>query len=142
MHRFHPKHRYFMIDTGLEPGYHDPDIRMLYGCFNLFKDYYENTHCINDTNNDKEDIFITGYAEHVKELNDLYVWWTEVRPNRKDPDEPACGFCTTVENFLHNKCEHCSKYFEASNKLDQKYEEEDDEMMIRLMKVRRSIWYI
>ena len=33
VHRINPRHRYHIINTGLTPGYYDPDIRILAGIF-------------------------------------------------------------------------------------------------------------
>jgi hypothetical protein len=43
LHRFHPKHRYFMVDTGLPPGYHDPDTRMTAALITEFKTMFPRT---------------------------------------------------------------------------------------------------
>lgn len=40
LHRFHPKYRYHLIDTGLEPGYYYPREQILYGTMALVTKFY------------------------------------------------------------------------------------------------------
>jgi len=75
----------------------------------------------------------------------LYLWWTQVRPTRADPyehplfNEPQDlsedQSFAAIFNRPHNK-----ELAEARSKLEAFYEEEDEEMLIRLIKVRRSMW--
>jgi len=58
-------------------------------------------------------------ADVAKEIEILYKWWKYERPQRPDPYEED-----TDIRF----------------KLEKAYEEEDEEMMIRLIKVRESLW--
>jgi len=44
IHRLVPKHRYHVVDTGLPPGYYDPDIRLLAGIFNEVHKFVANNH--------------------------------------------------------------------------------------------------
>ena len=41
IYRFHPKHRYHVVDTGLAPGYYDKDYLILHSVFNILKEYVE-----------------------------------------------------------------------------------------------------
>lgn len=40
-YRLQPSQKYHLIDTGLEPRYHEIDTRMLHGMFNMLKDFCE-----------------------------------------------------------------------------------------------------
>lgn len=40
IHRFHPKHRYNILKTGLKPGYYDPDIQIVCAVFEAVKKFY------------------------------------------------------------------------------------------------------
>jgi hypothetical protein len=42
LHRFHPKHRYNVVKTGLKPGYYDPSERIIFSVFSLVAQYYDN----------------------------------------------------------------------------------------------------
>ena len=41
LHRFHPKYRYHIINTGLKPGYYDEDQLILNACFAMLERYIE-----------------------------------------------------------------------------------------------------
>jgi len=43
-HRVSPRHRYHVINTGLKPGYYDPDIRLLSGLFTEVISFMRDNH--------------------------------------------------------------------------------------------------
>lgn len=66
----------------------------------------------------------TSQAIAAIEIKDLYYWWTAIRPNRKD---------------LY--MDDASKLdFHTINAEEEFREEKDEEMMNRLIKVRRAMW--
>jgi hypothetical protein len=98
---------------------------------------------------------LTYQAKNAKEIYELYKWWTEVYPNRPDPHD-ASGW---TEYCLLKREEHGDKglsFFretknpalrkmgdralKLSRKIEQQYEREDEQMMIRLIKIRNSLW--
>lgn len=94
----------------------------------------------------------TLQAEAAKEIHDLYQWWTVQRPSRPDPYE-ASGWSAICErrrerspgeflpedNSDEERAE--SKHsLDLLHKLEEEYEAEDEAMMIRLIKIRRSLW--
>ena len=96
----------------------------------------------------------TGQAERAKEIKELYTWWTVTRPARPDPYE-ASGWTAVCEaSRLANggklnwsgreKDPVLKKQSDKAHKLLQKmetaYEKEDEDMMIRLIKARDSLW--
>jgi hypothetical protein len=89
----------------------------------------------------------------ARETEELYRWWTEVRPNRPDPWEASnlnevyrkyaekygCRFPLGVTLEGTEKQE----YREASDlqsELEEEYHNEDTEMLVRLVKLRRALW--
>jgi len=96
---------------------------------------------------------LTYQAKAAKEIKELYLWWTVTYRNRPDPYE-ASGWTAYCElNRLQNggklsfgaeKDPLLKKQSDKAHKLLQKieadYEKEDEEMMIRLIKVRQSLW--
>ena len=83
-------------------------------------------------------------SKAAKEIRDLYLWYKDVRPNRIDPfsevpDRPV----VFDENGEMEQMEHDEEYsklvMEAFKK-EESQEEEDTEMLVRLMKIRRSMW--
>jgi hypothetical protein len=98
---------------------------------------------------------LTPQAINAQEILDLYKWWTETYRNRPDPMEASgwSAYCdaTRKENgdgilsmFREDKSPEMKKWSEESidrlHEMEKAYEKEDEEMMIRLIKVRNSLW--
>ena len=95
----------------------------------------------------------TSQALRAREILALYKWWTEVYPNRPDPHD-ASGWTEYCEQrrianggkFEWNtpKDPAIKKQGDKVHKLLQKieadYEKEDEQMMIRLIKIRDALW--
>ena len=97
----------------------------------------------------------TPQAVKAQELIALYTWWTVTRPARPDPYD-ASGWTEYCEasraanggsfwgSLSTNKTPELQKMSDKSHKLLQKmekqYEDEDEKMMIRLIKVRHGLW--
>ena len=96
----------------------------------------------------------TSQAISAKEIKELYTWWTTVYRNRPDPHD-ASGWsehCDAMRvkypgsffSSLNDKNSEDKKASDKALKLLQKiesaYEKEDTEMMIRVIKIRDSLW--
>lgn len=95
----------------------------------------------------------TPQAVKAQEILDLYKWWTEVYRNRPDPYEASgwSDYCEAARlanggklSFSSDKTPELKKMGAKSHKLLRKieadYEKEDEQMMIRLIKVRHGLW--
>jgi hypothetical protein len=95
----------------------------------------------------------TPQAEAAKEKWALYYWWTSVRPHRADVYDYSgwSAYCEEREKanpdgwvFENNKSKKDKKrtkeLLEAMRKLEEQYDAEDEEMLIRLIKLRKSLW--
>ena len=96
---------------------------------------------------------LTPQAVKAQEILDLYTWWTVTYRNRPDPYE-ASGWSAACEasrianggklNWGREKDPVLKKASDKAHKLLQKieadYEKEDEQMMIRLIKVRHGLW--
>lgn len=95
----------------------------------------------------------TLQAISAREILALYHWWKEVYPHRPDPYEVSgwSQYCqeqreTTgyvlpdSEDETPDQREKTRRMLDHINKTEAEYESEDEEMMIRLIKVRRSLW--
>lgn len=77
------------------------------------------------------------------EKKEIYLWWTQTRPNRADygsalfrePGEEPNEDLGTIFNRPYNK-----QISDMRNKLEQFYHDEDEEMLIRLIKIRHTLW--
>lgn len=101
----------------------------------------------------KSEAVPTYQATAAKEIIALYTWWTETYRNRPDPYE-ASGWTAVCEasraanggrlHFGTEKDPVLKKDSDKAHKLLQKiekaYEAEDEAMMIRLIKIRQSLW--
>jgi hypothetical protein len=95
----------------------------------------------------------TSQAKAAKEIIELYTWWTTTYRNRPDPYD-ASGWSDYCEasrlanggklSWSGDKSPELKKMSDKAHKLLQKieaqYEKEDEAMMIRLIKIRQSLW--
>ena len=98
----------------------------------------------------------TYQAERALEIIELYRWWTEVYRNRPDPHDASgwTEYCDRkreingtkdLDWFCDDKTPPDLKEFgtqalEKVQKIEQAYDQEDEEMLIRLIKIRKSLW--
>jgi hypothetical protein len=82
-----------------------------------------------------------------RKIKKLYEWWKNKRPNRPDPYEISGwnDHCTITEDiFKSNKTEQTIKQtkrmLEKISRLEEKYDNEDTNMLIELIKIRHHLW--
>jgi hypothetical protein len=187
--------KYHIINTGLEPGYHDCDERMLHGMFNMLVDFVEIEKAwmcvVFSTENRKKynyPWFSLGWlrvknfrcreagldhldweyslgnpnlnqydrcesqSANAAEILYLYKWWTEERPNRPDymdvsgwsawcdhRDRKGYKLFTDKDYTPEEKIEE-RRILDLSRKIEEQHAQEDTDMLIRLVKIRRSLW--
>jgi len=95
---------------------------------------------------------LTQQAHNAAEILALYTWWTQERPKRVDPMEAsgwraycdskrkAGGSVLDTLDDVGDKKIDTGPMHEKMNELDAKYEQEDEEMMIRLIRIRNALW--
>jgi hypothetical protein len=102
---------------------------------------------------------LTPQAVSAQEILDLYTWWTETRPARPDPYEASGWHAYCEAKRVRAEAEGkknslwagfndktaaekkaSAKALKLLHKLEAQYEKEDEDMMIRLIKVRRGLW--
>lgn len=121
VHRFHPKNKYNTIKIrSLKPGYYDPDQRILHGCFDLFCEWFEDE---NISKNIRDDM-----STYSRECVDLYHYWMVIRPKYLD--------------LIDTKLINDATSGKTSMDLHEKLDEIDNKMLIRLIHIRTSIWYL
>ena len=95
----------------------------------------------------------TPQAVKAQEILDLYKWWTETYRNRPDPHD-ASGWTEYCEasrlanggklSWSGDKNPELKKMSEVAlkklHKIEKQYEKEDEQMMIRLIKIRQGLW--
>ena len=95
----------------------------------------------------------TYQANSAKEIIELYTWWTTVYRNRPDPHD-ASGWSEYCEasrianggklSWSSDKSPELRAMSDAAHtklrEIEAAYEAEDEAMMIRLIKIRQSLW--
>lgn len=88
----------------------------------------------------------------AKELLELYNWWKFDRPSRPDPMEESgwSAYCDMRRQrgdkwwFGDDKTpeeeQQSRTALDRSQEIEDQYDQEDEEMLIRLIKIRRSLW--
>lgn len=157
-------HQTHKINTNLPPGrFYDIDIRMLNAMFQLIVEFveYDKASAYNRWHSDdqiknkrKAGLKYLDWeiqqrhqspqqAEGAKQIKEIYLWIKDVRPYRPDPFEVS-GLSEYYKNHdifdMDHNTEECKQMREMTNDLEQKYEDEDTEMMIRIIKLRKQLW--
>lgn len=99
---------------------------------------------------DKVNAQPTAQALHAQELLVLYNWWKNVRPTRPDPHSES-GWSKIYEEHSKNgsffrskktpeEREKINESLDLLHEIEERYENEDTEMLIRLIKIRQGMW--
>jgi hypothetical protein len=94
----------------------------------------------------------TYQALAAREIKELYLWWKEVYPKRPDPHD-AGGWSAYCEMRRQGGCDFFDMEdktpeeadmgrtaLDKSHEIETAYDKEDEAMMIRLIRVRQSLW--
>lgn len=94
----------------------------------------------------------THQAITAQEVLALYRWWKYERPTRPDPMD-ASGWSAYCEQRRKNgndffdfedktpeEAEQCTTALNKSHEIEAAYDKEDEDMMIRLIKIRQGLW--
>lgn len=91
-------------------------------------------------------------ASAAREVWELYHWWKFVRPIRPDPLDASgwsehCDLLTLAGKHVLGDTPHTAEELDRStaclkksHELEQMFDDEDEQMLIRLVKVRKSLW--
>jgi len=94
----------------------------------------------------------TYQALAAKEILELYTWWKEVYPKRPDVYDVSgwSDYCDMrrkkgyhlldMEDRTEEESEMRDNALAKSNEIEKAYNDEDESMMIRLIKIRESLW--
>lgn len=100
------------------------------------------------TENERSD----AQAVAAREIIELYNWWKDVRPHRPDPYDVSgwskyCDERTSDEHIFDERIPRTeeedariSKMLKSAHELETAYDAEDERMLIRLVKIRLSLW--
>jgi hypothetical protein len=92
----------------------------------------------------------TSQAQNALEMLALYRWWTVTRPARPEPMKASgwSDYCdrrraANPDDWLFSDSEDkedTGPMMDEMHRLEAEYEAEDEAMMIRLIKIRNSLW--
>jgi hypothetical protein len=93
----------------------------------------------------------TPQAERAQEVLELYKWWTIGRVLRADPYEASGwnAWCASrreddlflsLEDRTEEEAAESKRILDIMTAMEEKYEAEDEAMMIRLIRVRGALW--
>jgi hypothetical protein len=116
-------------------------------CIEAAYDYFEWSNNLKEEGEDNNET-LSEQAIQSRELQELYEWWKLKRPLRKDPDELS-GWkthCEISEDHLFDndiseeKIEEVNQILTMLDNIEQSQYDEDTDMLIRLIKLRRHLW--
>jgi hypothetical protein len=133
----------------LSKGWHDRDEILLHSVFQVLVDYIEKEHPdkVIDWNTDEE------YRHAWEEIQELYKWWKEERPEHLSPLEdkqltkpplkfrkiPGSEFSQAIEPDRKKYATYYKALAEYS-RLEQKWFDEDQRNLHRLIQIRSHLW--
>ena len=94
----------------------------------------------------------TYQAKAAEEILELYTWWKEVYPNRPDVHDASgwTAYCEMrrekgydlldMEDNTEEEREQCRTALDKTREIEDAYNREDEEMMIRLIRIRHALW--
>ncbi len=164
-YRVNPKHKYTTIKLKrLDPGYHDPETLLFYSMFEIFEEFMKTQLADSHvkwvlTKDDFEKWMIEDDPKSVEkeiksrndlwdEMNAIYDWWIDVYPNREDtlpeyPTLPKEWGLLSVFNEDFDDEEIMIEYkrvIKIHLEMEEGWNKEDEEMMIRLVKIHANLW--
>jgi hypothetical protein len=140
---------------GYDGGYMDPAEQILYANFAILQQFVEREkpfelfglQIVDGKVKSTEEIS-REHDSHYQELYDLYMWWTVGRKNESD----AVDLIGSKVNYYSEPCKgmdpvHGQLYelkwkgpFNEWIEAQKRYEDRDDEMLNRLVKIRKQLW--
>lgn len=151
-HNFNPRHRYHMLDLrqpkwdlNYRHGWIDSDTKMVYALFNILNRFVERELPNFYIPTEEEIVARPEYErECLKtqrkaglEIIAIHNWWTAVRPVMQDQQKRALNEWHTAHKA---KAPNEQELFKRIDELDEKYNTTLEDYMIRLIKVRGSMW--
>lgn len=100
-----------------------------------------------ESNPDGEDEIPAPQSLAAKEIVELYDWWVNIRPNRVDPMEASgwSAYCHSYRDdffdiFDNDNDVDTGPMHDQMRELEKQYDDEDTEMLIRLIGIRGYLW--
>lgn len=170
IHRFHPKHRYHVIKPRtLEPGYHDPDERLMHAMFHEVCEFAENrlmgdgvdgTRWTQDEfdreeNWEGEKNSLFQQFERDKKIIELRNYWVIDRENQKAHLKELFDYCWDLDipeewgdswllNSKYDDTPQKQEYrrrADVRNEFEEQCKEEDRKKLHEIVDLLPHLWY-
>lgn len=119
-------------------GWIDVDSRMLYAIFGLLNEYVKHEVTFITDEDVKADPFLQKSKDLQNEILEIHHWWNVERKQQLHINSALCDKWHFLS--LKNQAPGKARAWKEMQDCDQKLEEKTDEMINRLMKIRRSLW--
>jgi hypothetical protein len=143
---FVPSRRYHLLDLrqkgGYRYGWQDVPEKMLYAMFNLLGEYLnkEEPHDLTQWYTREQieaDEGMKRQQAEIEEARAIYKWWTQ---GRKEEEDVYGKLLHDWAEARRNKASNRDHLWELLQNHKEYQENKTDEMIARLMKIRRSLW--
>jgi hypothetical protein len=145
-----PKHRYHMLDLRQRDythGWIDIDTRILYANFNLLNEFVkheiDNFYCPTEEECNSDECWALSNKKQRAaffEIMNLHYWWN----TRRALDQKKCADARSAWHQRKYKQkifdEETDRLWQEHLRQDQAFEDLETEMLIRLIKIRNSLW--
>lgn len=144
-----PSRRYHMLDLrqpkGYRYGWQDTDTRMLYANFNLLNEFvkYEMPNFYCPTPDECADISDIGNRKQRNdyfEIHELHNWWNVERPKEIKAKDDALHLWYERKHKEKIFDEETERLWKEHLAIDEAFLDKETEMLIRLIKIRKSLW--
>lgn len=141
-----PSRRYHMLDLRQEGGYRygwqDVPEKMLYAMFNLLGEYLnkEQPYDLSDDYTEAQinaDASLKHQYDALNEARAIYHWWTVGRKREEQEEAEIRNLWWEAKKAKDPKRD---EYWQKLQKMKEDAETKTDEMIARLMKIRRGLW--
>jgi hypothetical protein len=133
------RNKQFDIDY-YRSGYIDTDTKMVYAMFNLLTNFVEKqlVHMYFPTQEDiAREPHLQSQLDQNNEILAIYHWWSKDRKFEcKEGDEAL----TKWHNAKKSKSPNTNQLWEELKSIDKRNEDKLEEMLIRLLKIRKYLW--
>jgi hypothetical protein len=119
-------------------GWADVDSRMLYAIFNLLNSYVEKELKIITDDDVKKDPNLAPFKKDQEEILTIYHWWNVERKIQHEENDNLSDKWMYLSK-RHRK-QAASRAFKEMEAATTAFEDKTDEMIARLMKIRRTLW--
>lgn len=138
--------KYYLVDTGLpRHEWCDVVVKMLYANMELLVDYIEKEKAFEviEWNSDE-------YHQNAKkEMEEIYKWWKNYKNRQKEFDTALDvwykatykdSFVDIIKDLNKPRTEYSKDLFDKLNQMEEQLDKEEQEMLIRLIKIRKFLW--